>query len=294
MKAFLISTAILAAGIMSATAQQSGDMFHTRDGQNAGNEMMASDLIGMRVYRSDEAADTAGYDGAQSGWDDIGEINDIVLTRDGSVDAVLVDIGGFLGIGEHQVALDMGALGFTSDTSTEDQADFFIVMMADPDMLENAPAYDMDSDQASSGATSESDQEQGVAETDQTSGDTTAAQRRQDAGTTEDAGSMTDPAWRDGYRDAEESDLTAERLTGAKVYGSAEDWVGEVSDIVLASDGSVEAVVIDVGGFLGIGEKPVALRLSDIDILRSETGEDVRVHVPMTEEELDGMPEYTE
>lgn len=101
--------------------------------------------------------------------------------------------------------------------------------------------------------------------------------------------------WDAGYVNAEDSDLTAERLSGASVYGPNGEAVGEVSEIVIGSDEeAVESVVVDAGGFLGIGEKPVELPLEDIDILRSDDGEELRIGIPMTKDELETMPEYTD
>ena len=49
---------------------------------------------------------------------------------------------------------------------------------------------------------------------------------------------------------------------------------------------------MDVGGFLGIGEKPVALPMDKIDILRADGGGELRIYVPMTEEELESLPRH--
>jgi hypothetical protein len=54
-------------------------------------------------------------------------------------------------------------------------------------------------------------------------------------------------------------------LDGVRVYDSNDEWIGEIHEIVVGADGTNQAI-IDVGGFLGIGEKPVALSLADITI----------------------------
>lgn len=100
------------------------------------------------------------------------------------------------------------------------------------------------------------------------------------------------PVERDGYMTAEETDLTAEKLTGAAAYDANDEWIGEVSELLLTDEGKVKSAVIDVGGFLGLGEKPVELDLSKIDILRADDGSDLRVYIPMTEDELKAMPDY--
>jgi sporulation protein YlmC with PRC-barrel domain len=65
------------------------------------DQFRASDLTGERVY------------GANN--ENIGEVNDVLLDRTGKVTAVIVGVGGFLGIGEKDVALPMTALQFRPD-----------------------------------------------------------------------------------------------------------------------------------------------------------------------------------
>src|SRR5690349_23379015 len=66
----------------------------------------ASKLIGSRVYATESAVDPdAAVESANKDWDDIGEVNNIVVGRDGSVKAVVIGVGGFLGLGEKNVAL---------------------------------------------------------------------------------------------------------------------------------------------------------------------------------------------
>lgn len=48
-------------------------------------------------------------------------------------------------------------------------------------------------------------------------------------------------------------------LRGARVYGANNENVGDIRDILLERDGRVAAFIVGVGGFLGMGEKSVAL-----------------------------------
>ena len=59
-------------------------------------------------------------------------------------------------------------------------------------------------------------------------------------------------------------------LVGAEVVGSGGDKVGEVDDIVISTAGadSVRAV-LQVGGVAGVGEKRVALPLSQLTVERA-------------------------
>lgn len=54
------------------------------------------------------------------------------------------------------------------------------------------------------------------------------------------------------------AELSSEQLIGTRVYGPGLEDVGEISDVLLTQDGQVTAYIVDVGGFLGLGEKPVA------------------------------------
>lgn len=98
---------------------------------------------------------------------------------------------------------------------------------------------------------------------------------------------------REGYIVAEPVDLTAERLTGARVYGANDEDIGEIDELLLSEDGSnIDQVVVDVGGFLGMGEHEVAVTMEELHIMRSEDGQDFRVYMDATQEELEAQPEY--
>jgi sporulation protein YlmC with PRC-barrel domain len=58
--------------------------------------------------------------------------------------------------------------------------------------------------------------------------------------------------------------LRAPKLVGVAVYDSENKDIGKISDLLLDHDGSVKAVVLSIGGFLGIGSKDVAVPYSDI------------------------------
>lgn len=68
----------------------------------ADTDNLGSRLIGQPVYSG------AGEEG-----EEIGNITDLVFSEDGQITAVVIGVGGFLGIGEKAVAVDFGALEFT-------------------------------------------------------------------------------------------------------------------------------------------------------------------------------------
>lgn len=85
------------------------------------------------------------------------------------------------------------------------------------------------------------------------------------------------------------AELTADILTGATIYGPGDEKIGSVSHMHGA--GPTSQVVIDVGGFLGIGAKPVAVPLNQLEFMRDEDG-NVHAVTTWTKDELKAMPEH--
>ncbi len=87
-----------------------------------------------------------------------------------------------------------------------------------------------------------------------------------------------------------EHQVRAESLLGVDV-SNGQDTIGEVADLIVTQDGRVEAIVVGVGGFLGVGQKSVALAWDTIR-LAEQDGARV-ILVAATREQLEGMPEFT-
>ena len=56
----------------------------------------------------------------------------------------------------------------------------------------------------------------------------------------------------------------ASKLVGLKIYNSKNENIGQITELLLDHSGSVEAVVISVGGFLGVGQRDIAVPYKDI------------------------------
>jgi len=89
----------------------------------------------------------------------------------------------------------------------------------------------------------------------------------------------------------EPSAVSANTLINTTVYDADNNNIGEVNDVILAKNGAVDAVVIDVGGFLGIGEKPVALAFDDLQFRRDGNGK-LYVYSKFTQQQLESAPQY--
>ncbi|KQY16751.1 photosystem reaction center subunit H [Rhizobium sp. Root73] len=84
-------------------------------------------------------------------------------------------------------------------------------------------------------------------------------------------------------------ELTADILEGATVYGADDSKVGTVDHVHGAGAGGT--AIIDVGGFLGIGAKPVSVPLTDLEFMRDDDG-DVHAVTGWTKDQLKDMPEH--
>ena len=338
MKRILGTTAIILSLTGPAFADAHAAGFGTVTAQET--DFFASDLIGMRIYNSEtevEANSTIAADGEKE-WDDIGEINDVLLDSEGNVKAVILGIGGFLGMGERDVSVNMDEIRIVTEEGDSD--DRFLVVNTSKEMLEKAPAFERMDDEAdmeteaNMDANADMNAETDMAATDmnaETEVDTetemeadaealaneaemeakeAAAETEQavDKATTEMADGaneleqdmerpmLTAPAVeREGYTNATVEDrnaLTAEDLEGSYVYGANDETVGEIGALVMGDNGEVGQVVINVGGFLGIGEKPVAVTWDELQIMKNAEGDDFRIYIDSSKEALKAQPEY--
>ncbi|QPC91953.1 PRC-barrel domain-containing protein [Mesorhizobium sp. INR15] len=82
-----------------------------------------------------------------------------------------------------------------------------------------------------------------------------------------------------------DAELIPSELEGATIYGPDDEKIGSVDHL------HGTQVVIDVGGFLGIGAKPVAVSTSELDFMRDEDG-DVHAVTSWTKDQLKKMPEH--
>ena len=88
-----------------------------------------------------------------------------------------------------------------------------------------------------------------------------------------------------------EDSILANDLIGQTVYSSSDESVGDINNIIIKFDGTVEGVVIGVGGFLGIGEKEVAVELGKIDFTTREGG-GTRLILNVAREDLEAAPAF--
>ena len=81
-------------------------------------------------------------------------------------------------------------------------------------------------------------------------------------------------------------EVRASQMIGSSVYDVQNRDIGKIKDLVLNKDGAVDVVVLDVGSFLGMGGKYVAIPISDIKT------DNNRLTLDRTKEQLQAMAPY--
>jgi sporulation protein YlmC with PRC-barrel domain len=83
----------------------------------------------------------------------------------------------------------------------------------------------------------------------------------------------------------------AGQFIGQAVTNQAGEKIGDIDDLLFDKSGRVINVVIGVGGFLGIGEKYVAVPYGSLSITADPNGKRV-VSVPLSKERLQAAPDF--
>lgn len=93
---------------------------------------------------------------------------------------------------------------------------------------------------------------------------------------------------RKGLQMAQFNEIDLVALPGTTVYGMDDEYIGEIRDLTLSSDGQVDAVMIEMIGFRSLrrGARPIIVDVDQLTVLREEGGEELRVYLVSTQEEL--------
>jgi len=87
--------------------------------------------------------------------------------------------------------------------------------------------------------------------------------------------------------------LRADELIGSDIKSRADgETIGSISDLVFDEKGQIVAVIVGVGGFLGLGEKDVAIAWDAVEHRMNEKGDGHEFTVSSTKDALKNAPEY--
>ncbi|MER8506232.1 PRC-barrel domain-containing protein [Mesorhizobium sp. M0199] len=251
---------------------------------------LATNIIGETVYNGTG-------DDAQN----IGDVNDIVINKEAKAQSLIIGVGGFLGIGEKNVAYDFdkaqwaernGDRWLVAQTTKEElqaQPDFnrkaydpAPATTASNDAAATAPATVTPTVTASTATTSNTDQASKTAQNAPAPAPTANSAADQTKTGSIDKSTLTEMPI---------GEIRAEDLVGTTVYGANDANVGEIGDVVLSGDKKVDAVIIDVGGFLGVGEKEVAVGMDNLKFMTDKNGKRY-LYTNFTKEQLEAQAAY--
>lgn len=239
-----------------------------------GQDVLVTQLLGETVYSSVE--DSA---------EEVGTVTDLVVTPGLGISAVVVSVGGFLGVGEKDVAVDFTELEWAERADGSRRW----VLATTATALSEAPAFAWTDSEAMTGDTAltPAEEEEQLVEGDPNDTDidpslTTDQTERPPIST---------PLDRAGFSEFDEAGLTAEDLRGIGVYGINDELIGSIGDVIINPDGSFDAVIVDVGGFLGLGAKPVAVGYDNL-AFSADTFGNRYLFLNTTREQLETQPEY--
>ena len=87
------------------------------------------------------------------------------------------------------------------------------------------------------------------------------------------------------------TDMRMSQLIGSDVRNLQNDDIGEIEDVIFDNNRNLRAVIVSVGGFLGIGERHIAIDPSSMVVSRNEDG-DVEANVNTNRDDLRNAPEF--
>ena len=262
--------ALLIAGAVPAQAEDTATPATTQRDLTTSNAAiqiqqptLLSIFMGKPVYSSEDP---------QS--EKIGDVSDLIIGDNGKLTHAVIGVGGFLGIGEKDVAVPFDELKVL-----EKDGDVRLIYAATREQLEAATAIDRAIYQPLRNPEATATSNEPAAQ-DSSASQPIAASDENPAAT--DAASIT----------VDKDQILATDLIGSELYGPDDNSFGEISDLVLQNDGKTRAVLIDVGGFLGIGEKTVAIPFEEINLTKSADGNsEPKLVAALTKEQVEKLPQ---
>jgi hypothetical protein len=246
----------------------------------------------------------------------VGDINSVYIDKSGKIDSVIVGVGGFIGIGEREVAMKW------SDLKVTDNGDK-IVVNATKDQLKAMPEYKytdktyrghvfsdtgvgMAHNTAPAtgpatnaptvtGANPPATMPNSTATHPTTVAPTSPTTKAEVNTTTRPAAPPADRTTTDTRRNtaiAPNGNMSANAIIGADVRNKANETIGKVTDLYVGKDGAVKGVVVGVGGFLGVGEHNVMLSWDKVQLREDRDHNGVVLNTDATKDSLKAMPEY--
>ncbi len=149
-------TSVLALAITTGTAGMALSQMNEERGAYSGvvdNELSeqfirAENIIGADIYTQymdyDENVwnDTDYYTELNTDWEEVGEVSDLVISRDGRIVGVIAEVGGWLDIGDADVVIDINDLKTVGGSFENSWGDLALVTPLTEEQLESRQEVD--------------------------------------------------------------------------------------------------------------------------------------------------------
>ncbi len=279
-----------------AASTNAADTAAASDKLTPSEPTLATAFMGRPVYAS-----------ADPNANSIGDVNDLIIGKDGSITDAVVGVGGFLGIGEKNVAVPFDKLKVE-----DNNGDIRLIYAATKEELQNAPAFDRTAYDPAARAAQQNAAAAANApvttplapaltgapapQTATNSANTVPPAKNQAAPQTDQNMAANTPAATNSsaaFLSASADQIRASVLMGQDVYGPDKKSIGKISDLILQQDGGTRVALIDVGGFLGVGAKTVAIPFDELKVSQPTDNSERQVTVAMTKDQIQQLPTYT-
>lgn len=215
----------------------------------------ATDPAATNATAEVDADTLIGQDVVDANGDTVGEVESVMIDANGAVQAVVIDVSSWLET-EKLISVPWTDLQVSEDKITSNLT---------KESATSAATYAY-ADPANEGKVFTDDTAVG-------------------AGTGTETGMALGTPVKNG-----DGSINSSQLIGLNVESTTGENVGEIGEIVIDDGGQVQGVVVDVGGFLGVGEHPVLLDWKDVTLAGS--GNDVKANVTATTDSLKSLPVY--
>ncbi len=230
---------MLAASLPAAFAQTATSLAPAtglNPGQALPGKMRVTEMIGADVHDAQNKK--------------IGDVEEVVLDRDGRVAVMVLDVGSFLGIGGRKIGLGLNELKMTADPGGKPRFQVDLTK----DQLKSAQAFDLNPQDAA------------------TTGNSTALAGANPVTTPPAHGAVTTTRLQPGQ-------FRASELKGADIHDGQEKKIARINDMIVDRDGSVSQVVLEIDG------KYVAIGIKDLKIATDNKNKP-HISVAMTRDQL--------
>lgn len=292
---FLVCAAAVAAVSVAnaqdskGTGQGNNPTGQDKAGQDkpAGQDKAKADDKSTSMLRVFDAKEVIGAKVTNPQGEDLGKIDDVAVYSNGQIAYAVLQYGGVLGVGDKLFAVPWSLLRSTNPALTggvvdkndvDRHGDLKLSLNVDKERLKSAPGFDKGKWPTTASNFEIFDASDKYYDNERRTAD---ADRRTNGGPVEASAARTPNTivWR------------VSELKGKNLENSTGDKLGDIKEVYIdPSNGRINYVVASVGGFLGIGDRMVAVPWDAIKTTRMDNKEKLTLNT--TKEQLEKAPQF--